>query len=73
MLNEQEIINNEEEKKIIDDMKKLEITLGILSEEESERKNILKAIKNIYSISSQNSEDSLEITKILNISDENKN
>ena len=73
MLNEQEIINKEEEKKIIDDMKKLEITLGILSEEESERKNILKAIKNIYSISSQNSEDSLEITKILNISDENKN
>ena len=68
---EQEMINKEREQQLIDNMKELEITIGILIENESKRENLMKAFKYIYSNSSKKSKDRLLITKILKLSDEN--
>ena len=66
---EQEMINKEREQQLIDNMEKLEITIGLLIE--SKKENLMKAFKYIYSNSSKESKNRLEITKILKLSDEN--
>jgi len=70
LLNEQNEIKKEKEKQIIAEMKEIEVTIGILGDNNISVNNTLNAIKNIYNTSSKKIEDYLEISYISNILNE---
>jgi len=70
LLNEQNEIKKEEEKQIIAKMKEIEITIGILGDNNISVNNTLNAIENIYKTSSKKLDDYLEISYISNILNE---